>query len=228
MRKDKEEAFRLRAEGNSYQAIRAKLRIPLATLSDWFRDVDWSGEIRTRLTEAAKKESVVRMREMDRVRGQHLEAVYAEAKKEARQELEVLKYNPLFIAGIMLFWGEGTKTTRNQVRFTNSDPELIRFYIQFLLKACRIPPEKLRVALHIYPELDDASLRRFWSFVTGVSLTNFHKSMVIQWRHKDRRLKNGVCTVVVSSSYFRVKMLEWLALLPKELIDRRYYEKIRR
>jgi hypothetical protein len=31
----------------------------------------------------------------------------------------------------MLYWAEGTKT-RNAVRFPNSDPELVRFFVAFL------------------------------------------------------------------------------------------------
>lgn len=226
MRKDKEKAFELRKEGKSYKQIRAELQIPLATLSDWFRDVDWSGKVRDRLRQAGQETSTVRIRDLNRIRGQNLSKVYEEAREEARQELETLKYNPVFIAGIMLFWGEGTKAVLSQVRFSNSDPEMVRFYLVFLQKACRIPLDKIRIAILGYPDLDEPSVRRFWSFVSGVPLSNFHKTMVVLGRHKTRRLPNGVCTVVISSSYFKVKMLEWLRLLPKELMDRRYYENI--
>lgn len=226
MRKDKEEAFRLRREGNSYTQIRGKLRIPLATLSDWFRDVDWSGEVKRRLQEESKKTSAIRIRELDRVRGEHLEKVYEEAREEARQELETLKYNPLFISGIMLYWGEGTKTIRNQVRFANSDPEMIRFYVQFLRKACFIPEEKIKAAVTAYPDLEEESVKRFWSFASDIPLSRFHKTQVIQGRHPTKRLAYGVCTVVISSTYFREKVLLWLKSLPGELIDKRYYENI--
>jgi hypothetical protein len=224
MRKDKEEAFRLRREGNSYAAIRAKLKIPLATLSDWFRDVDWSNNVRARLTETAKKESAVRIKELGRVRGEHLKRVYEEAREEARQELEVLKYNPLFISGMMLYWGEGDKVSPHLVRLSNSDPELIQFYVGFLQKACRIPENKIKASLLIYPDIEEVANRRFWAFATGLPLGNFTKSVLIQGRHETKRLRYGVCNIVISSAYFKVKMLTWLTALPKELIDRRYYE----
>lgn len=226
MRKDKEDAFKLRKMGKSYKQIQQELKIPLATLSDWFRDIDWSKEVKQRLQEESKIKSTIRIKELDRIRGEHLKRVYEEAREEAREELKTLKYNPLFIAGIMLYWGEGTKVSRNQIRFANSDPEMIRFFIEFLRKACGIPEEKLRIAVLAYPDLDTQSVERFWSFATGVPLSRFHKTIVILGRHKARRLSYGVCTIVISSTYFREKFFEWLQLLPKELIDKRYYENI--
>jgi len=34
-------------------------------------------------------------------------------------------------AGSMLYWAEGDKA-RNQARLSNSDPELLRFFVDFL------------------------------------------------------------------------------------------------
>ncbi len=226
MRKDRKAAIELRKAGKSYKQIRAELNIPLATLSDWFRDVDWSGEVKRRLQEESKKGNSVRLKELNRVRGEHLERVYEEAREEARKELETLKYNPAFISGIMLYWGEGDKLTKHITRLSNSDPELIRFYVDFLRKTCRIPEAKIRVQLLIYPDIEEESNRRFWSFASGLDLNHFTKSILIQGRHETKRLRYGVCTVLVSSTYFKVKMLEWLRLLPKELMNKAYYESI--
>jgi len=226
MRKDKDKAFELRKSGKSYRQIKEELKIPLATLSDWFRDVDWSGEMRNRLTEAANIKSGVRMKELDRVRGEHLAQAYEEAREEAREEFKVLKYNPLFIAGIMLYWGEGDKPTNGQTRLSNSDPALIGLYTEFLRKACRIPENKIKANVLIYPDIDEPSNRRFWSFASGIPLSRFTKSILIQGRHKTRRLSNGVCSVLVLSTYFKTKMLEWMRLLPKALLERGYYENI--
>jgi hypothetical protein len=36
--------------------------------------------------------------------------------------------DPLHVAGCMLYWAEGAKD-RNQVRLSNADPELLRFFV---------------------------------------------------------------------------------------------------
>lgn len=226
MRKDKEQAIKLRREGYSYRKIRDKLKVSVSTLSGWFSGEEWSVKVRERLTAAAQIESTIRIIELDKVRGQHLKLAYEEAREEARQELETLKYNPLFISGIMLYWGEGDKLTNGQTRLSNSDPELIRLYVEFLRKACRIPESKIKGSLLVYPDIDLQSNLRFWSFASSIPTTRFSKSVLIQGRHKTKRLRHGVCSVLVLSTYFKVKMLEWMKWLPKELMDRAYYENI--
>ncbi len=180
MRKDREQAIELRKAGNSYKEIREKLKIPNGTLSSWFSGEDWSKEIREKLTTAAQIESTIRIVELDKVRGENLKRVYEEAREEALHELETLKYNPLFIAGVMLYWGEGDKLTRGQVKLSNSDPELIRLYTEFLRKVCRIPEAKIKASLLIYPDIEEQSNLRFWSFAAGIPASRFSKSVLIQ------------------------------------------------
>ncbi len=85
----------------------------------------------------------MRIRELDRIRGLNLTRVYEEARSEARQEFEQLKYHPLFIAGLMLYWGEGDMRSRSQVRLINTDPEMIPLFVFFLRHVCLIPEKKL-------------------------------------------------------------------------------------
>ena len=51
------------------------------------------------------------------------------AQEEGRQLAE--RCEALHVAGCMLYWAEGAKD-RNQIRFTNSDPEMARFFVRFL------------------------------------------------------------------------------------------------
>ena len=226
MRKDKEKAWELRQQGKSYRQIRGELKVPLSTLSDWFKEVGWSQEMAAKLAARAQIQSRARIIELDKIRGQHLVKIYEEAREEARQDLETLKYNPLFIAGLMLYWGEGDKATKGCVRLANTDPELIKLFVFFLKKVCNIPEKKIRISILTYPDIDDAANRTYWSDVSGVPLQRFLKSILIQGRHKTKRLGHGVCSVYVSSTYFKVKMLEWLKLLPQELMNLEYYERI--
>lgn len=226
MRKDKENAIEMRKSGKSYREIHAALRIPVSTLSDWLSKKEWSVTIRDRLAASAQTASTVRIVSLDKIRGQHLAKAYEAARTEARQEFELLKYDPLFISGVMLYWGEGTKDPKQGVKFTNSDPKMIQFFVQFLLKSCRIPTEKVKAYVLIYPELEEKTTRAYWSKASGLPWEQFTKSVVIAGRHATRRLGWGVCTVSVSSTYFKQKMLEWIKLLPGELLRKEYYENI--
>ena len=226
MRKDKEIAFKMRKNGKSYGEICATLKIPKATLSGWFSKIDWSNDIAKKLAAAVQKQHTVRLIELDRIRGAHLKRIYEEAREEARVEFEELKYNPLFIAGLMLYWGEGDKLTKYSTKIANTDPDLIRLYVFFLRNACRIPEEKIKAHLLIYPDLDAEKCKRYWAHESGVDPNRFFKTTTIEGKHKVRRIRYGVCMIGISSTYFKVKMLEWLKLLPRELMNGAYYAKI--
>ncbi|MFH1584768.1 MAG: hypothetical protein ABIB12_01410, partial [Patescibacteria group bacterium] len=116
MRKDKKEAVTLRTLGKSYKEIEATLQIPRSTLSDWFRESDWSKKIKDTLTESSKERSVINLHALNKIRGKHLKKLYRNAETEARGEFEALKLHPLFITGIVIYWGEGDKSTAYQVR----------------------------------------------------------------------------------------------------------------
>jgi hypothetical protein len=226
MRKDKEKAINMRKEGKSYREIRAALQIPTSTLSDWFSKKEWSTTVRNRLAASTLATSTVRIVELNKIRGQHLAKAYEAAREEARREFETLKYDPVFISGIMLYWGEGAKDPKQGVKFTNSDPKMIKFYVEFLTKSCRIPVEKVRAYVQIYPEIEEKTSRAYWSRMSGLPWENFTKSIVIPGRHATRRLGWGVCTISVSSTYFKQKILEWINLLPGELLGEAYYANI--
>lgn len=228
MRNDKENAIKMRKQGKSYGEIRESLKIPKSTLSGWFTDQEWSQDIKKRLTDSARKELTVAMGEMNRVRGNRLKRAYEGARDEARKEFETLKYSPVFIAGMMLYWGEGDKLTRQHVKLTNTDPEMVKLYVLFLTSVLRIPKTRIRLHLLLYPDLDDWLCQVYWSNASGLSRGHFTKSTVIQGKHKTRRLSFGVCIVNISSTYLKVKILEWLKLLPGELMNRGYYENIAR
>lgn len=216
----------MRRNGKSYNKIRAELKIPKATLSNWFSKIDWSNDMAKKLAETVQKQHTVRLIELDKVRGTHLKRLYEEAQEEARKDLSELKYNPLFIAGLMLYWGEGDKLTKYSCAITNTDPDLIRLYVLFLKNACRIPEKKIKAHVLIYPDLNEWECRKYWARESGIRLSHFTKSTVILGRHKTRRIRYGVCMVGISSTYFKVKMIEWLKLLPVELMNEAYYAKI--
>lgn len=226
MRKDKEIAFSMRREGKSYNEIRTILKIPKATLSGWFSKINWSKNVAKKLADAVQKQHTIRLIELDKIRGIHLKRLYEEAREEARTEFEELKYNPLFIAGLMLYWGEGDKLTKYSTAITNTDPDLIRLYVFFLRNACRIPEEKIKAHVLVYPDLNEVDCRKYWALESGIDISRFTKNTTILGRHKTRRIKYGVCIVGISSTYLKVKVLEWLKLLPKELMNREYYENI--
>ncbi len=81
----------------------------------------------------------------------------------------------LKIAGVMLYWGEGTKKGYN-VALANSDPLMVAIFVRFLREICGIEESRLHITLHHYPDHDEATLKKFWSKTLKVPLKQFYLS----------------------------------------------------
>ena len=107
------------------------------------------------------------------------------------------------MVGCMLHWGEGDKT-RNSVRFTNSDPEMVRFFVSFLRECFDVPSKKIRVRCYLYPDHrhDQEEIEQFWLDLLGLSGTSLCRSVVnsqsrASKRERTRLLPHGTCLVTV-------------------------------
>lgn len=219
MRKDKNDAFKLRKSGKSYKQIKNELGIPLATLSDWFKNEKWSEKIYKKLNKKNILSGKLRMIKLDAIRGERLKRVYEEARRDAEVEFQALKHHPLFVSGVMIYWGEGDKASKNGFRISNADPAIVKIFLNFLRKVCSAEEQRIRAGLLIYPDLDALQCLTYWSKALGLSKSNFTKSIVIQGRHKTRRVQYGICTLTFSSRFLKEKMLIWISLFGKELAE---------
>jgi hypothetical protein len=111
---------------------------------------------------------------------------------------------PLHIAGCMLYWAEGSKD-RNQLRFSNSDPEMVRFFVTFLKGYFGLDDADIRIKCHLFADHADRQkeIERFWLSVAGVPESCLYKSIVNVYSHYSQRkrcnrLPYGTCHVVVS------------------------------
>lgn len=227
MRKDKNKAIKLRKQGKSYRDIKRELDVPLSTLSEWFSGQDWSESVAKKLIKKNRRESIVRIKKLNKIRGDNLLKVYGEAENEARQDWKELRYHPLFIAGIMLYWGEGDKVSKNGFRIANSDPQLVHLFVKFLRDACGIDESRIKASLLLYPDHKEQKVKSFWQKNAGLSNIVFTKSHNVLGRSgKKRTTEYGVCTVSVSSSYLKKKMLIWLTEFPEEMLKDSYYKRV--
>ncbi|MDD2751911.1 MAG: hypothetical protein PHN59_02120 [Candidatus Omnitrophica bacterium] len=85
----------------------------------------------------------------------------------------------LKIAGIMLYWAEGT-LKGNTVDFVNSNPQMIKIFLKFLRDICGVKEERLRVYLYVYSAFNVAKLKKYWNMVTGIPIRQFTKPYIRQ------------------------------------------------
>lgn len=75
----------------------------------------------------------------------------------------------------LIWWCEGNKSTVS-LKFTNSDTTLISNFLYLLRYGFDIDESKLRALIHIHQYHDDLAQKKFWSEITKIPLSQFHKS----------------------------------------------------
>ncbi|MEY2664276.1 MAG: hypothetical protein RIT04_84 [Candidatus Parcubacteria bacterium] len=88
----------------------------------------------------------------------------------------------LFGLGLGLYWGEGTKRGKGGVRLTNTDPKLIRKFIEFLEYFCGIDRNKLRFSIQIFSDISPEKALAFWKKELNVKREQFYKTTVVKVR----------------------------------------------
>jgi hypothetical protein len=219
MRNDRHLAIKLRKKGSSYQKISEELGIPESTMHYWFKDLPWSEEIKKKLTKKSIKLSRERIKKVVKANRERWAKWRNSFRETAQKEFTGLKKIPLFIAGLMLYWGEGDQNLKYEVRLSNIKPEMIALFNKFLLNICKIPKEDIFLYIIIYPDLVDKKCKDFWSKKIHISLDQFDKTQTIYGRHPTKRLENGICSIRVKRSrWLKEKIIVWIDLLSKDLI----------
>lgn len=121
------------------------------------------------------------------------------------KELEKLYY-----IGLALYWGEGSKSG-NTVAITNSDPYLIRVFLDFLRKICKVDEKRLHLLIHYHSDQNERELINYWSKFTKINKDQFYTSTLHNGKSEGstNRLKFGTISLRYADS-----------ILLKDILDR--------
>ncbi len=120
--------------------------------------------------------------------------------------IKSIKKAKLYGLGIGLYWGEGTKASKNSVRLGNSDPMLLNIFIKFLQECFNVDKKDLRFGLQIFSDIDPTDALKYWSSELDAKLSQFYKVHVTisgsvgTYRHKS---KYGVVTIYFNNKKLR-------------------------
>ncbi len=167
---DKEYARKLRAEGKSYSEIKGILNVSKSTLSGWLSDMPLSSEQINQLR-ALSPVRIERFRETMRLkRDERLKVAYL----KVRRDIGALTKRDLFIAGLYLYWGEGTKAERGHVAIANTDYRTILAFLDWT-SVMKVPEEKIKIRLQLYSDMNVAAETEYWSNILSIPITRFRK-----------------------------------------------------
>jgi transposase-like protein len=196
---EREDARRLRREeGLPITEICRRLNVSKGSVSVWVRDIELTPEQKAELH---KNHYAYRAQ----LRGGHSNAKKFRALREQYQQearLKAHERDPLHIAGCMLYWGEGTKH-KNRLVFTNSDPDMLKFYIKFLRESLLVANSDITLAINCYlgNGLSLDHVQSYWLDCLELPSTCLRTPTInnqpASSQQKGRKLLYGVCQIWV-------------------------------
>ncbi len=196
---EQQEARRMRRdEGLSLNEIAARLQVSKSSVSLWARDIVLTEpQIAQLMAQNPLYNGQMRSSQLSKIRSRAIRLGYQETgRQRARQG------DPLHMAGCMLYWAEGSKG-RCDVAFTNSDPEMVAFFVHFLQRCYSVQKHEIAVYVNCFDDQAAVDvIEDFWLERLGLPRAQIRKTTLnyfSSYSQKKRvgRLKFGTCRVVV-------------------------------
>ena len=191
--KSRDLAIKLRKQGYTYSEILKKVPIAKSTLSSWLSSIGLTTKQTQRLTEkklaGAKRGGLAR-------RNQRL-LIIQQTKERARSEIWKITEKDLSLIGVMLYWAEGSKykdyRPSEGVTFSNSDPNMIRIFLKWLINILKIPKEGIRTEIYLHESHKSVAdeVRQYWSRITGFPIGKFDRIYFKRNKIRTRRRNKG-------------------------------------
>lgn len=217
-----QKAIFLRKKGKMYSEILDILgiSIPKSTLSGWCKDISLPFGFEKRVKDY-NKFHLIKARKIALIKKAEKRSKYLdEIKKRNLHLLELLKNRDVAkIAVAMLYLGEGRKAGKNSIMFGNSNPFIIKLFLN-LLRACyKLDEKKFRCTLQCRADQDIKKLEKFWFSITKIPLSQFYKAQVdprtIGKKSKKTDYK-GVCRIDYFSAELFIELMQIAKLIYNE------------
>lgn len=190
---EREAARALRAQGHTLNQIADRLRVSKSSVSLWTRDVAFTPHLPFEAAGARRREPNI----LQRRKQEQIETLRA----EGRERVGTLSEREFLMAGIALYAGEGAKTG-GAMKFANSDPALIAFFMSWLRTHFTVEERRLRARLYLHQGLDLDAATVHWAQITKIPPSQFSKPYRAVPDSSIRRSKHvhGCATVGYSCS----------------------------
>jgi hypothetical protein len=215
-KKDHEKAIILRKRGYSYSQIKQILKVSKSTLSGWLKEFPLSEERIRELRDHNEQRIENYCRTRRRQKEERLEKCY----KDVKQGLFPIRDRELYLAGIFLYWGEGSKTASAEIALSNTNPAMIKFFMYWLNTIIKIPKEKMNVRLYLYNDMNIAMETRYWSSKLNIPISQFKKPYIKKTLFKNVNYKGGFGHGTCNLRVFNARLTEKILMTIKAISDK--------
>ena len=147
----------------------------------------------------------------------HVEAAYVKSNpngdpfsilEELTPEADHLK-----AMALGLYASHGNLRNSNSVKFTNSNPAIIKIFTKFLRVICGVPQDKIKASLIIYPDVSARMAKDFWAKFLDLPRAQFSKTTVLRSRNGSSSKRHsiyGMLTLYVHNSKLLSIIKDWV------------------
>jgi transcriptional regulator with XRE-family HTH domain len=213
---DKRKAISLRLQGCTYAEIKNSLHVSKSTLSNWLSDYQLDPNQLTKLSKRILERRILGIEKIIATKRRHRDKHRQEIYMQEKQSLLPLTKKETYIAGLMLYWGEGTKNWGSTVSLNNTDPRVVRFYYHWLRYSLNIPKNRIKVSLHLYKDMNVSTMIHYWSKELDIPTNQFIKPYIKQSESKNidhKGYKFGTCGLYVYDVGIKTKIMSAISAL---------------
>lgn len=207
----KEQAIVLRAKGYSLKEISEKLSVAKSTTSQWTRDVKMSKLALRRLESRIKKSVIISAQKHIAATNAEREYFFQRATKLVHENFKNITIDEAKLYTALIYWCEGAKSTDNLIKFANSDPKLVKFFLAVFRQGFDLKLEKFKAMLHLHEYHNENKQIRFWAEVTGIPASQFYRSY--QKPHTGKRIRPDYPGCITVNYYDKIVAREVFGLI---------------
>ncbi|MBI3305718.1 helix-turn-helix domain-containing protein [Candidatus Nomurabacteria bacterium] len=217
-KEEKQKAFIMRQKGMSYSQIKEKLGISKSTLSGWLYNMPLS------------EERIKELRDFNPIRIEKYRNTMR-IKRESKNQIAYdyiakrignISDREFLIAGLFLYWAEGSKTKAFAIGLTNTNPTMLILFIRWL-KFFDVPKSKLKVHLHLYSDMNIKKQINFWSKTLDIPVSQFRKPYIKKTTLSSITYTNGfgqgTCSIILENGIVSAKVIMGIKYIQDHLLS---------
>lgn len=207
-------AQEMRKKGNSYREIMKVLNVSKASVSIWCKNIQLTEsqifQLYTNKINGALKGTYITAEKKKKATLERKNRLFEEGKRE----VGILTKRERFLIGIALYAAEGTKTDM-YCCFSNSDPALVKFMVDWFKEFCEVDIFKVKGALWLHEGLDELNAKRYWSCLTGIPQNNFYKTYKAKDKKDSKKIRKkkheyGVFSFYITNLEILRRIMGWI------------------
>ena len=212
-KRKKREIIALRRRGLSYSEIKSRFPASKSTLSLWLKHVKIPETQRRELRRRSMRGLLKGAEEKKARRIAETSVIHS----SAMQDIKTISKKELWLMGIVIYWACGLQEKENRAslgaRFSNSDPFIIKFFLEWLIRIGNI--KKREVAFDLYLHESRKGMRdeviSYWAEITGFPRTYFShvyfQKNKIKRKQTLRKSNYGLMRIRVKASSLLVRQI---------------------